>query len=55
MSMKELSREISITTATAVVIGNMVGSGIFGTSGFMARDLGSPGWQIGRASCRERV
>jgi APA family basic amino acid/polyamine antiporter len=28
------------TTATAVVISNMVGAGIFGTTGFLARDLG---------------
>ena len=46
MSMKELSREISITTATAVVISNCIGSGIFTTSGFIARDVGSPAWLL---------
>src|SRR5262249_30256493 len=30
-------------SATALVISNMVGSGIFGTTGFMAGDLGSAG------------
>jgi APA family basic amino acid/polyamine antiporter len=30
----------STTTATAVVISNMIGAGIFGTTGFLARDLG---------------
>src|SRR5262245_26660529 len=42
-----LTRQITIPTAIAVVIGNMIGSGIFGTSGFMARDLGSPAWLLG--------
>lgn len=36
-----LVRAISWPTAAAVVIGNMVGSGIFTTSGLLARDLGS--------------
>ncbi len=41
-----LSREISVSTATAVVIANMIGSGIFTTSGFIARDVGSPAWLL---------
>ena len=42
-----LARQIGVPTAVAVVIGNMIGSGIFGTSGFMARDLGSPSMLLG--------
>lgn len=37
-----LVRTIGWQTAAAVVIANMVGSGIFTTSGFIARDTGSP-------------
>jgi len=40
-----LVREIGWPTAAAVVIANMVGTGIFTTSGFLARDLGSP-WRL---------
>jgi hypothetical protein len=35
-----LHRGIGVSTAAAVVIANMVGSGIFTTSGFVARDVG---------------
>jgi APA family basic amino acid/polyamine antiporter len=42
-----LSRRIGVTTAGAVVIASMIGSGIFTTSGFIARDVGSPLWLIG--------
>jgi basic amino acid/polyamine antiporter, APA family len=46
------SRRIGVATASAVVIGSMVGSGIFTTSGFIARDVGSPArlialWAVG--------
>lgn len=41
----ELVRQIGWRTAAMVVIANMVGSGIFTTTGFMARDLGSP-WRV---------
>ena len=37
-----LSRTIGWRTAAAVVITNMIGTGIFTTSGFIARDTGSP-------------
>src|SRR6516164_6722674 len=37
-----LSRTIGWRTAAAVVIANMIGTGIFTTSGFIARDTGSP-------------
>ena len=36
-----LLRQTGVTTAIAVVIGNVIGSGIFTTSGFIARDVGS--------------
>lgn len=37
-----LARKIGWFAAGAVVVANMVGTGIFTTTGFMARDLGSP-------------
>jgi APA family basic amino acid/polyamine antiporter len=37
-----LSRTIGWRTAAAVVIANMIGTGIFTTSGLIARDTGSP-------------
>jgi len=36
-------RRIGWFTAACVLVGNVVGSGIFTTTGFMARDLGHPG------------
>src|ERR1051326_3396088 len=47
-----LIRQLGFFSATALVISNMVGSGIFGTTGFMAGDLGSAGlilacWTVG--------
>ena len=47
-----LSRELTLTGATALVISNMIGTGIFTTSGFLARDLGRPSlvltvWAVG--------
>ncbi|HWB98183.1 MAG TPA: amino acid permease [Bryobacteraceae bacterium] len=40
-----LLRQLGFVSATALVVSNMVGTGIFGTTGFMARDLGSA-WLI---------
>ena len=37
-----LLRQLGLFSATALVISNMVGTGIFGATGFMAGDLGSP-------------
>ncbi|HOK47118.1 MAG TPA: amino acid permease, partial [Bryobacteraceae bacterium] len=37
-----LLRQIGIVSATALVISNMVGTGIFTTTGFLAGDLGDP-------------
>lgn len=39
---QELKREIGFFTATILVIANMVGTGIFTTSGFVIKELGSP-------------
>lgn len=47
-----LVRRIGIAGATALVISNMIGTGIFTTTGFLAGDLGSPAmvlliWLVG--------
>jgi APA family basic amino acid/polyamine antiporter len=47
-----LPRRIGWFTAACVLVSNVVGSGIFTTTGFMARDLGDPGlilsvWLVG--------
>ena len=39
---ESMRREFGLGTAISVVVGNMIGSGIFTTSGFIARDVGSP-------------
>ncbi len=43
----ELPRRIGGFTAGCVLVSNVVGSGIFTTTGFMARDLGHPGLILG--------
>ena len=47
-----LLRQLGVVSATALVISNMIGLGIFTTTGFLAGDLGSPAlvlwiWVIG--------
>jgi APA family basic amino acid/polyamine antiporter len=47
-----LLRQLGLFSAAALVISNMVGTAIFGTTGFMAGDLGSPSvilacWAVG--------
>lgn len=42
-----LLRQLGIVSATAIVISNMVGTGIFTTTGFLARDLGDPKLVLG--------
>jgi APA family basic amino acid/polyamine antiporter len=47
-----LLRQLGFFSATALVISNMVGTGIFATTGYMAGDLGSPSlilacWAVG--------
>lgn len=39
-----LLRQLGLVSAVALVVSNMVGSGIFTASGFLARDLGDPKW-----------
>lgn len=41
-----LPRRFGVVTATALVVANMVGSGIFTTSGLLAAQLPHPGWVI---------
>jgi APA family basic amino acid/polyamine antiporter len=50
-----LLRQLGVVSATALVISNMVGAGIFTTTGFLAGDLGSPSvviwiWVVGAIS-----
>lgn len=52
MTSATLARQISLSAAVALVVSNMVGTGIFTTPGFLARDLGEPGlyfsiWLVG--------
>ncbi len=42
-----LARRLGLATATAMVVGEVIGVGIFLTPAGMARTLGSPGWLIG--------
>jgi len=42
MSEARLVRQIGVVGATALVVSNMIGTGIFTTTGFLAVDLGSP-------------
>ncbi len=42
MSEPKLLRQLGVFSATAIVVSNMIGTGIFTTTGFLAGDLGSP-------------
>lgn len=42
-----LSRELGLFTATCIVVANMIGSGIFTTSGVMSARLPGPWWVLG--------
>jgi basic amino acid/polyamine antiporter, APA family len=47
-----LLRQLGVISATALVVSNMIGTGIFTTTGFLAGDLGSPAlvlwiWVVG--------
>jgi basic amino acid/polyamine antiporter, APA family len=39
-------RSLGLTSATALVVANMIGAGVFTTSGFLLADLGSPGYVL---------
>ncbi len=41
-----LTRQLGLTTATALIIGEVIGVGIFLTPAAMARSLGSPFWML---------
>ncbi len=43
----QLFREISLGSSILIVIGNIIGVGIFTTSGLVAGELGESGWLIG--------
>ncbi len=47
MTQPALRRELKFTHATALVVANMIGTGIFTTTGFLAGDLGRPSLLIG--------
>ena len=42
-----LRRELTLLSATALVVSNMIGTGIFTTTGFLAGDLGQPALVLG--------
>src|SRR5687768_7886340 len=42
-----LVRQLGTVSATALVVSNMIGVGIFTTTGFLAGDLGQPGLVVG--------
>lgn len=43
--MSALQRRLGVASATALVVANMIGTGIFTTTGFLAGDLGQP-WLV---------
>src|SRR5262249_10618277 len=47
MSEPQLLRQLGVYSATAIVVSNMIGTGIFTTTGFLAGDLGSPALVVG--------
>ncbi|MEX2301373.1 MAG: amino acid permease, partial [Bryobacterales bacterium] len=47
MEQQGLKRQLGTVSATALVVSNMIGTGIFTTSGYLAGDLGSPGLVVG--------
>lgn len=47
MSQPGLVRQLSVASATALVVSNMIGVGIFTTTGFLAGDLGQPSLVVG--------
>ncbi len=47
MPSASLTRQLGLWSASALVVSNMIGTGIFGSTGFMAGDLGSVGLVLG--------
>jgi APA family basic amino acid/polyamine antiporter len=46
MADREFQRQLGLYDSTMIVIGSMIGSGIFIVSAEMARQVGSPGWLL---------
>lgn len=46
-SVPTLQRQLGLWSATALVVSNMIGTGIFTTTGFLAGDLGQPSLVLG--------
>ncbi|HUI40602.1 MAG TPA: amino acid permease [Terriglobia bacterium] len=44
---RALRRELTLTSSVALVVSNMIGTGIFTTTGFLAGDLGRPSLVLG--------
>jgi len=42
----EFHKSLRLLDSTAIVIGSMIGSGIFIVSADIARNVGSPGWLL---------
>src|SRR5438309_4205402 len=42
----EFHRDLGLYDSTMIVVGSMIGSGIFIVSATMAREVGSPGWLL---------
>src|SRR3990170_2289922 len=42
----EFSRQLGLFDSTTIVVGSMIGSGIFIVTAEMARQIGSPGWLL---------
>jgi APA family basic amino acid/polyamine antiporter len=47
MSQPALLRQLGLFSATAIVVSNMIGTGVFTMTGFIAGNLGSPFWLVG--------
>jgi APA family basic amino acid/polyamine antiporter len=47
---EEFKRELGLMDGTMLVVGSMIGSGIFIVSSDMVRQLGSAGWLIAMGS-----
>ena len=47
MSQPQLLRQLGLFSATAIVVSNMIGTGVFTMTGFIAANLGSPFWVVG--------
>ena len=54
----QLFREIGLLSATLLVVGNIIGIGIFTTTGLIAAEIGNSPWLLGGwilAGCLARI